>query len=202
MDLRTSIRTCTSCPLHETRVNATPADVGTNYRPQGLAFLAGFPGDLEDKSGVPMAVGAARYGIPVGVLFNQALEMAGISRSDVLVMNRVRCKPPRNRVGDFPEATVNCDPWNVAELAKHAPALVVLLGGTTVTGVFGAKAKVTQMRGVFRSTSDKHVWGKRLWTATFDPAAAGRAPELLLEIADDMKRALAVWKEANVLPTS
>ena len=198
MDLRTSIRTCTSCPLHETRVNATPADVGPSYRPQGLAFLAGFPRDLEDKSGVPMTAGAARYGIPAGVLFNQALGLAGISRDDVLVMNRVRCKAPRNRVGDFPEATVNCDQWNVAEFAEHAPRLVVLLGGTTVTGVFGAKAKVTQMRGVFRSTSDKHGWGARLWTATFDPAAAGRAPELLLEIADDIRKALRVWKESNV----
>jgi len=141
-----------------------------------------------------MSLGAMRYGIPVGVMFNQLLEMAGVNRSDVLVINRVRCKPPRNRIADFPEAVTNCDQWNVAELTAYDPGMVVLLGATTINTVFGLKAKVSHLRGVFRSTGEKFEWGKRVWTATFDPAAAARTPELALNIANDIKLALEVWR--------
>lgn len=195
--LATNIRGCVLCPLQETRKNATPADVGPEYRVGGLAFMAGFPRALEDAAGKPLVSGSARYGIPAGVLFEQALGMAGLDRGDVLVLNRVRCKPPRNRIGDYPEATANCDQWNVAELEAYNPGVVVLLGGSTVSGVFGAKAKVTHLRGVFRSTGDEFPWGKRVWTATFDPSAAGHQPELLLEIVDDIKQAVEVWKGAQ-----
>lgn len=190
-----AISECRACPLQETRRLTTPASVGANYRKGGLAFMAGFPRMLEDTTGVPLAEGAQRYGVPAGVLFNQALGMAGLQRDDVLVINKVRCKPPRSRIGDFPEAAVNCDQWNIAELEAYDPGVVVLLGATTLSAVFGAKAKVSQSRRVFRATSPEFVWGQRLWTASFDPAAASSEPLLLLEIADDIKLAYAMSKE-------
>lgn len=191
--LRQLISSCVACPLQETRRHATPADVGPSFKRGGLAFMAGFPRDLEDRAGAPLVAGAQRYGIPAGVLFNQALTLAGVKREDVLVLNRVRCKPPRGRIADFPEATVNCDQWNIAELTEYDPGMVILLGGSTLNAVFGAKAKVTGSRGVFRSTGDEFVWGKRVWTATYDPLAAGREPALLLDIADDIKKAVEVF---------
>lgn len=197
MSLVDDIRSCVACPLQETRRLATPASVGEKYQSGGLAFMAGFPRDLEDRTGVPLAEGAQRYGIPSGVLFNQILGMAGLNRDSVLVLNRVRCKPPRSRVGDYPEATANCDQWNVAELAEYDPGLVVLLGSTTLNSVFGAKAKVKDLRRTFRATGEQFVWGKRLWTATYDPAAAGKEPLLALEIAKDFRQAAEMWRELH-----
>lgn len=193
-----AIAGCVACPLHEKRKKAVPAFPGRRYERGGLAFMVSIPRNLEDKTGEPLVPMTEGYGrITGGILFNQALEMAGVERDTVLLMNRTRCKPPRNRIQDYPEAVANCEPWNVAEFEAYDPGLVVLMGNAAINLVFGAKGKITSTRGTFRSTSADFDWGARVWTATFDPVAASQNPGLLADIASDIRQAVEVWQEGR-----
>lgn len=197
-ELARSISTCTLCPLHEKRKHAVPALPGPRYHRGGLSFVVAIPRNLEDRVGEPLVPAPERFGrLTGGVMLNQAFEMAGVERDTVLLMNRVRCKPPRNRIQDYPEAIANCEPWNVAELEAYDPGLVVLMGNVSMKTVFGAQAKISAMRGTFRSTGPEFDWGARVWTATFDPVAAAQTPALLIDIANDIRQAVEVWKEGR-----
>ena len=144
-DLFNDIKSCTKCPLYLTRLNAVPASVGKNYKTGGLMVIAEAPGQDEDKQGVPL-VGRA------GTLFNAVLSGAMMSRDDIVVTNRVRCRPPRNRLDDHPEALLQCDEWTQKELAEYQPSVVVLMGNTAMRMAYGATAKITATRGKPRKT--------------------------------------------------
>lgn len=153
------------------------------------------PRDAEDQAGEPL-VASFRWNRPSnGVLVDQMLKSAGIDRSSILVMDRVRCQPTRNRLADFPEALANCEPWNVAEFAEYDPAMVVLMGNLAMRPVYGATARITGTRGVFRTTGDSFAWGRRTWAATWHPGAVGQTPGLMNDAVADLTAAYAVWKE-------
>lgn len=154
-----------------------PAEVGAAYA--GLAIMAEAPGAQEDLLGRPM-VGRA------GQLLEEALEQIGLMRSDVLILNRVRCRPPRNRLQDFPEAILNCDAWTVRELMAYDPKVVVLMGKTALQAVFGKTAAVGETRGMVRQTGEGFEWGARTWVGGYHPAAALRNPELRPFIVADL----------------
>lgn len=129
--------------------------------------MAEAPGAQEDATGVPM-VGRA------GELLNKLLFQVGLSRDECVIMNRVRCRPPRNRLQDYSDAVEACNEWTVKELQKYDPSIVVLMGATAITPIFGATVKVGQVRGTIRNTGEDHSYGKRIWIATYHPAATFR----------------------------
>ena len=184
--LRYDILNCTRCPLSESRTLAVPAEAGVDYQPGGLGILAEAPGAQENATGRPM-VGKA------GQLLNKLLDAAGLSRDEVVILNRIRCRPPNNRMGsrEGQAALTACDPWLKAELEAYAPSVVVVMGGTAMTPVFGATAKVTGTRGTVRQTGDEYAYRRRTWVATAHPAAllypGGKVWESL--IVEDLKLA-------------
>lgn len=182
MALADDIRKCTRCTLYDKRLNAVPAEVGSKYVAGGIAIFAEAPGADEDKAGRPM-VGRA------GRLMDGLLQQAGLSRDEVVILNRIRCRPVRNRVQDFPDALLACDDWVVAELNEYNPGIVVLAGNTAMRSVFGATANITAVRGTLRSTSERHTYGSRVWVPCFHPAAALRNPQLVQTIVDDLRLA-------------
>ncbi len=196
--LAQDIQTCTACPLHTLRATcrdgcqrdhvAVPAEVGDLYRPGGgLAIMCEAPGADETHKGRPL-VGRA------GDNLNAMLAMAGINRAELLLLNRVRCRPPRNRIDRWTEAVANCDRWTVRELEEYAPAVVVLMGNTAMRAVFGAEAAVTRTRGQLLMTGPVHEWGARAWAVTFHPAATlyNHDEDLLWQIAHDLQAAKAL----------
>lgn len=163
------ILTCTRCPLSLTRNMAVPAEAGKLYRTGGLGILAEAPGAQEDATGRPM-VGRA------GQLLDRMLEAAGTSRKQVVILNRIRCRPPDNRIKS-PEAIAAlaaCDPWLQAELEEYNPTVVLLMGATAMEIVFGANPKVGLLAGTLRATSADFQYGSRVWLATAHPAAVLR----------------------------
>src|SRR2546427_69008 len=86
-DLAARIRGCTLCRLHEGRGHAVPGEGPADAK----LFLVGeAPGRHEDAEGRPF-VGAA------GEVLDSVLGGGGLSRRDVFITDRVKCRPPQNR---------------------------------------------------------------------------------------------------------
>lgn len=167
-----AISECGLCPLHSTRLGiAVPSVPGETYSPGGIALMTDIVRDPADySSGVPYAGG--RNDVRQ---LESLLADAGLSKAETLLMFRVRCAPARGRIDDYPEAIFNCDTWTAKELEAYNPGVVVLMGGTALTALYGADAKVTQIRGKPRPTSAKHKWGQRVWVPTWHLYAGTRS---------------------------
>jgi len=134
-------------------------------------FVGEQPGDREDREGKPF-VG------PAGRVLDEALEAAGIDRSQVYVTNAVKhfkWKPQgKRRLHQKPNAAeINaCRPWLDAEIAWLKPELLVLLGATAAQGLLGRDFRVTLQRGQFIERP-----GLPLVVATVHPSSILRAPD-------------------------
>lgn len=193
-DLADRIRACTRCPLHQKQdegCGPVPPYVGQRYGRGGIAIVCEAPGAKEAERGVPL-MGQA------GQLFNKLAVKAGLERSMFFLTNSVRCRPPGNRIVDYPEAVNACGEWTQEEFATYDPAIVVLMGRVAMRQVFGADATVGQTRGSFTATPDKHPWGRRVCIASYHPAAAiyggGEESEPGQYIVQDLRAALAAWR--------
>ena len=178
--LRGRILACHACRLATLREGIAVPGEGAHG---GLGFIAEAPGYYEAQQGRPL-VG------PAGGVFDRVLAAAGVHRAQVYVGNRVRCKPPANRLADYPDAVYACNTHTQSELDLYAPRVVVLLGRTAYAPVFGDNA-VWKVRGTWRATSATHEWRARTWTCTYHPAAAlpRRKPELFDVMVEDVVRA-------------
>jgi DNA polymerase len=129
------------------------------------------PGDSEDIAGKPF-VG------PAGRLLDDALDAAGIPRTEAYVTNAVKhfkyTQRGKRRIHDKPTRyeIEACKPWLGAELEVVRPDIVVLLGATAAQALLGSAFRVTKARGQALETE--------LATYTFatvHPASVLRAPD-------------------------
>lgn len=161
---------CRGCPLHEPATQAVPGRGTTAAR---LVLVGEQPGDVEDQKGLPF-VG------PAGRLLVQALDEAGVDRSQVYVTNAVKhfkfTVRGKRRIHASPDTweTAACRPWLEAELALVRPELVVLLGATAAKTMFGTSFRVTQSRGVLMPWPED---GGPQALATIHPSAVLRADD-------------------------
>jgi DNA polymerase len=141
--LREAAAGCTACPLHET---GTQTVFGEGLKRARLMLIGEQPGDREDIEGHPF-VG------PAGKVLDQALEQAGIERTDAYVTNVVKhfkwTPKGKRRIHQAPKAEEikACAPWLEAELEVVDPELMVCLGATAVRAVIGTKARVMKDHG-------------------------------------------------------
>lgn len=184
---------CLRCPLGQHRDDngllSVPAEAGNVYTIGGIAVLAEAPGAQEAATGRPM-VGKA------GNLLNSLLARAGLSRAEVVILNRVRCQPVRNRIqSEWGQAAlVACDDWTQQELAYYNPSVVVLMGATAMELLFGSKPKVTKTRGMYTTTNESNPYGARTWVATAHPAAIFRDRAWERLIVQDLKLVKELWE--------
>lgn len=178
-DLRRAAADCRGCDLHELD-NQTVFSAG---QPTARVVLVGEqPGDQEDRQGEPF-VG------PSGRLLNQALEQAGIERTDAYVTNAVkhfkftRTGAGKRRIHKTPDATElrACKPWLTAELHIIDPDVVVCLGATAGKALLGSSFRVTKQRGALltRPPLDEADAARQngFVVATIHPSAVLRADE-------------------------
>jgi uracil-DNA glycosylase family protein len=140
--LAAAARDCQGCHLWDV---GTQTVFGEGSEDADVMFVGEQPGDQEDKVGRPF-VG------PAGRLFDEALEAAGIDRSQVYVTNAVkhfkwqaRGKRRIHQKPNWTEMTA-CRPWLEAELAVVRPRVLVLLGATAAQSLLGRQFRVTQNR--------------------------------------------------------
>jgi uracil-DNA glycosylase len=136
--------TCRACPLWE---NATLTVFGEGPENARIMVVGEQPGDREDVAGKPF-VG------PAGKLLDQALDEAGIDRSEVYVTNAVKhfkwTPRGKQRLHAKPNAAEidACRPWVLAELSRIAPDVLILLGATAGRSLLGKPVAITKERGL------------------------------------------------------
>lgn len=141
--LRQAARNCTACPLWR---SGTQTVFGEGLKRASLMLVGEQPGDQEDLAGRPF-VG------PAGRLLDEALEEAGIDRSDLYLTNAVKhfkWEPRgKRRIHQRPSwgEIAACRPWVEAELAVVAPRVLVCLGATAAQALLGRDVRVTRDRG-------------------------------------------------------
>ncbi|HZN75786.1 MAG TPA: uracil-DNA glycosylase [Micromonosporaceae bacterium] len=157
--LATEIEQCRACTeLAESRTRVVVGEPGT-----GLALVGEAPGAAEDAAGRPF-VGKA------GQLLDQLLHEVSLDRSEVAVLNVLKCRPPGNRAPK-PDEILRCRPFLERQLTLLRPSLVVALGLTAVTWFLG-RTSLAAARGTVHSVV---VNGLELRViATYHPSAAIR----------------------------
>jgi DNA polymerase len=166
--LKEAAADCKACDLWKL---GTQTVFGDGRRRSVVMFVGEQPGNEEDLSGKPF-VG------PAGRLLDQALEEAGIDRSQTYVTNVVKhfkWEPRgKRRIHKKPNAQeiAACRPWLEAEVALVKPKVIVALGATAAQALLGRQFRVTKQRGqLIESTLAPYVM------ATVHPSSILRAPD-------------------------
>jgi uracil-DNA glycosylase family protein len=140
---RKAAEDCTRCPLYK---NATQTVFGEGPVDAPVVFVGEQPGDQEDLAGKPF-VG------PAGLLFDRALEEAGIDRKRVYVTNAVKHfkfeQRGKRRIHKKPNnAEIEaCRWWLDKELGFVMPRLTVALGATAGRALMGRDVTISRLRG-------------------------------------------------------
>jgi DNA polymerase len=142
--LRKEAADCKACDLWKT---GTQTVFGEGMEAAEIVFIGEQPGDKEDLAGRPF-VG------PAGLVFDEALELAGLDRSLAYVTNAVKhfkwVARGKRRIHQKPNAAelAACRPWLDAELELVKPKVLVALGATAAQALLGRQFRVTKQRGV------------------------------------------------------
>jgi uracil-DNA glycosylase len=167
-EVRAAAAGCKACDLWKL---GTQTVFGEGAPGATVMFVGEQPGNDEDLAGRPF-VG------PAGRLFDEALEEAGIDRTQTYVTNAVKhfkWEPRgKRRIHQKPNAAemAACRPWLEAELALVKPKVVVALGATAAQTLLGRGFRVTKQRGVpVESPLAPYV------LATVHPSSILRAPD-------------------------
>ncbi len=165
--LRQAAAKCQGCDLFR---HATQTVFGEGPANARMMLVGEQPGDSEDLEGKPF-VG------PAGKILAEALEAAGIDRSEVYVTNAVKHfkfeRRGKRRIHEKPDAReMNaCRPWIEAEIEQIRPKVIVCLGATAAQSLIGRAFRITQQRGQFVATPFCEAT-----IATYHPSAILRAP--------------------------
>jgi DNA polymerase len=167
---------CTRCPqLASTR---TTVVFGSGNADAELMFVGEAPGANEDKQGLPF-VGQA------GRLLDTLLGEIGLTRSDVFVVNVLKCRPPGNR-DPLPQEIDNCQEYLWRQLELIEPRVVCTLGNFATKLLRGEPTGITRLHGCdeVRRIGPRTV---RLYPI-FHPAAALYTPSMLATLRQDFAR--------------
>lgn len=155
---------CKACNACELRQGCTQVVVDGGVQTAPIWLVGEGPGANEDAQGLPF-VGRS------GVLLDQFLEAAGLSRQkNVYITNIVKCRPPQNR-DPLPQERDACLVWLRRQFVLLRPRIVVCLGRI---------AAQTLIRPDFSVVREHGHWEEKngvLFTATWHPAALLRYPQ-------------------------
>lgn len=133
---------CAKCRLSESRTQVVP---GTGSCRSKLMLIGEAPGKDEDLKGEPF-VGRA------GKLLDEALQEAGVHRSEVFIANLVKCRPPNNRRPRKDEVEA-CSEYLRSELEAVRPRVVCVLGQTAAKALLSTREKMSVAVGSMKRTT-------------------------------------------------
>ncbi len=142
-----------------------------------LCFLGEAPGADEDIQGEPF-VGRA------GQLLNKIIEACTMQRSDVYILNILKCRPPGNRT-PAPEEAANCFPFLERQLAVLRPEFICCLGAVAAQNLLQSTQSIGKLRGRFHDFRGIKV------LCTYHPAYLLRYPAAKRDTWEDMKLLMA-----------
>ena len=178
-ELSKTVSVCTRCALHATR-KQTVFGVG-NPQPK-LMFIGEAPGADEDEKGEPF-VGRA------GQLLNKIIAAMGMTREEVYIGNILKCRPPQNR-DPLPAEVECCEEYLRAQIALLKPKYICALGRIAAHWLLKTEAPLGAMR------EQMHVYEGIPVIVTYHPAALLRNPGFKAPCWEDMKKLMALLKDA------
>lgn len=158
--LQAALSNCTACSLCQTRKQTVFMD---GNGPARVMFVGEAPGYHEDQQGVPF-VG------PSGQLLTDIVEKGmGLSRSEVVIANVLKCRPPENR-DPLPAEKRLCTTWLDRQIELVDPEIIIALGRHAAAHLLQTDATIGRLRG--------QVWmrGERRVVATYHPSYLLRSP--------------------------
>ena len=170
-ELDAEVRACQLCRELACSRKQTVFGVG-NSRPR-VVFFGEAPGADEDRQGEPF-VGRA------GQLLTKIIEACGWQRSDVYIMNVLKCRPPDNR-NPLPTETDNCRPFFERQLEILRPEYIVCVGTVPGQALLETGESVGKLRGRFYRYRDSKV------LVTYHPSYLLRNPAAKKHVWDDMQ---------------
>jgi DNA polymerase len=165
------VRGCTACSeLASTR---TQTVFGVGPATARLCFLGEAPGADEDRLGEPF-VGRA------GQLLDRIIEACGLKRSEVYILNVLKCRPPGNR-NPAPDEAANCRGFLERQLELVDPEFVCCLGAVAAQNFLETADPIGRLRGKVHEHRGRRV------VCTYHPAYLLRNPSAKKATWDDMK---------------
>ena len=169
-ELSEKCKSCTGCPLGQTKTNCV---FGTGNRNADLMFVGEAPGEQEDLTGIPF-VGAA------GKHLDRHLAAAGLDRENVYIANILKCRPPKNR--DPQPAEEDACIGHLREQVKLVrPKMIVCLGRIAAQRLIDPDFKITRDHGKFFEK------GQFTMCAVYHPSALLRDPRKNEDMYRDLK---------------
>ncbi|MDQ0463666.1 DNA polymerase [Caulobacter ginsengisoli] len=190
-EVAAGVHHCRRCDLWRDATQGVPGEGPDRAR---LMIVGEQPGDQEDQAGRPF-VG------PAGQLFDRAAAQAGLPRERVWVTNAVKHFKHelrgKRRIHQTPNAgeVTACRWWLDAERRLIRPRVVLALGATAATAVFGKATPIGANRGRALQLPDQSQ-GLVTWHPSFllrvpDERARDKA---FGELVEDLRLA---WKLAG-----
>ncbi|HHO51580.1 MAG TPA: uracil-DNA glycosylase [Deltaproteobacteria bacterium] len=159
--VRGELGDCRRCALARGRKQIV---FGVGSPQADLVVIGEAPGYHEDQQGEPF-VG------PAGQMLDRMLEnVLGLARSQVYILNMVKCRPPRNR-NPLPEEVSSCRPFLDGQLSVIAPRVMLVLGSVAFRALFDTQQGIKRNRGRWREYRGVPTM------STFHPAYLLRQPQ-------------------------
>jgi uracil-DNA glycosylase family 4 len=179
-ELERAVKTCTLCPLHQTR---TQAVFGVGNRNAQWMVIGEAPGADEDRQGEPF-VGRA------GQLLNSMLQAIGLKREQVFIANILKSRPPNNR-DPRPEEVRACIPYLFRQIELVNPKLILCVGRIAAQTLLETDTPIGKLRGQLHRIS-----GNRPMVVTYHPAYLLRSPGEKRKSWSDLLLAMRTFEQA------
>ena len=172
------ISQCKKCGLSLSRLNTVPGEGSIDAK---VVLVGEAPGKKEDELGRPF-VGRA------GTLLDSLLDGVGLERSEVYILNILKCRPPKNRRPKKVEIS-SCETYLLSQLSVLKPRVLAPMGNSSLSYFqrkFGLeKAVIGDVHG--KSVEIETEWGHVLLFPLYHPAAAIYNRQLIEVLTEDME---------------
>jgi uracil-DNA glycosylase family 4 len=170
--MQIEVAACRRCEHLACTRTQTVFGVG-NQRPR-LCFMGEAPGADEDRRGEPF-VGRA------GQLLTDIIEKGmQLKRSDVYILNVLKCRPPDNRV-PTDEEIANCREYFERQLELLQPEFICCLGATAARALLNTKQALGRARGQWFTYGNSRVM------VTYHPSYLLRNPPAKKDTWEDIQ---------------
>ena len=171
--LRSVVAECQNCELAKTRSQTI---FGAGKQTASLMILGDAPTEEDEQQGEPFS------GEP-GKLLTAMLKAMGYKRSDVYILNTVKCKTAQNKEPSVDEA-ISCEPYLIRQINLLQPELILALGNFTAQRLLKTKSTLGRLRGQLH-----HVDGINA------PIVVSYHPAYLLRAANEKRKA---WEDLQL----
>jgi DNA polymerase len=170
--IQKEVAACTRC--QELAESRTQTVFGVGNPDARLCFFGEAPGADEDRQGEPF-VGRA------GKLLTDIIDKGmGLKRSDVYILNVLKCRPPGNRNPSSDEAG-NCREYFERQIETIDPDFICCLGSIAAQTLLETNIAVGKLRGKI------HDYRGRKVVVTYHPAYLLRNPSAKKHTWDDVQ---------------